>query len=40
MAYSPYTPSKEDLVVPENWKDMEAARIAAIEDASREEDLG
>jgi hypothetical protein len=40
MAYSPYTPSKEDLIVPENWKYMEAERLAAIEEASQEEDLG
>ena len=40
MAYSPYTPSKEDLIVPENWKYIEAERLAAIEEASQEEDLG
>ena len=40
MAFSPYTPTKEELVVPEDWKWMEEKRLQDIDEASKEEDLG
>lgn len=38
MAYSPYTPSKEDLEVPENWAWMEADRLEEESKADNEDD--
>ena len=38
MAYSPYTPTKEDLEIPEDWKWMEENRLAELEEAGNEDE--
>ena len=38
MAYSPYTPKKEDLEIPEDWAWAEADRLEEESKAAEEEE--